>query len=62
MRPLKNVLFCPIPVSGSNFNPQNTQYIPVVKIFAFLGFEQNRTFFKGLAMRGTGKQVQRRAN
>ena len=33
-RPLKNVPFCPIPASGSNFNPQNTQCIPVVKIFA----------------------------
>jgi len=26
-------------VSGSNFNPQNTQCIPVVKIFAFLELE-----------------------
>jgi len=26
-------------VSGSNFNPQNTKCIPVVKIFAFLEFE-----------------------
>jgi len=25
--------------TGSNFNPQNTQCIPVVKIFAFLGLE-----------------------
>ncbi len=40
-RPLQNALFCPIPASGSNFNPQNTQCIPVVKIFAFLGLEQN---------------------
>jgi len=40
-RPLKNIPFCPIPVSGSNFNPQNTQCIPVVKIFTFLGLEQN---------------------
>jgi hypothetical protein len=48
-RPLKNAPFCPIPASGSNFNPQNTQQcIPVVKIFAFLGLEQNGTFFKGL--------------
>jgi hypothetical protein len=39
MRPLKNVPFCPIPASGSNFNPQNTPRIPVVKIFAFLGLE-----------------------
>jgi len=36
-------------VSGSNFNPQNTQCIPVIKIFTFLGLEQNWTFFKGLA-------------
>jgi len=28
-------------VSGSNFNPQNTKCIPVVKIFAFLKLEQN---------------------
>jgi len=41
MRPLQNAPFCPIPASGSNFNPQNTQCIPVVKIFAFLGLEQN---------------------
>jgi hypothetical protein len=38
-RPLQNAPFCPIPASGSNFNPQNTQCIPVVKIFAFLGLE-----------------------
>jgi hypothetical protein len=48
MRPLKNAPFCPIPASGSNFNPQNTQCISAVKIFAFLGLEQNGTFFKGL--------------
>jgi hypothetical protein len=40
MRPLKNALFCPIFASGSNFNPQNTECIPVVKIFAFLELEQ----------------------
>ena len=34
LRPLQNALFCPISVSGLNFNPQNTQGIPVVKIFA----------------------------
>jgi len=27
--------------TGSNCNPQNTQCIPVVKIFAFLELEQN---------------------
>jgi hypothetical protein len=35
-RPLKNVPFSPISVSGSNFNPRNTQCMSVVKIFAFL--------------------------
>jgi len=39
LRPLQNAPFRPIPASGSNFNPQNTQCIPVVKIFAFLRFE-----------------------
>jgi len=33
-------LICPISVSGSNFNPQNTSNIPAVKIFAFLELEQ----------------------
>ena len=58
-RPLQNTPFCPIPASGSNFNPQNTPCIPacpvgpadrtgVVKIFTFLGLEQNWAFFKGL--------------
>jgi len=32
--------FLPISVSGLNFNPQNTQCIPVVKIFIFLELEQ----------------------
>jgi len=41
LRPLENAPFCPISVSDSNFNPQNTQCIPVVKIFAFLELEQN---------------------
>jgi len=39
MRPLQNAPFCPIPASDSNFNPQNTQCIPAVKIIAFLGLE-----------------------
>ena len=39
LRPLKNGPFCPIPASGSNCNPRNTQCIPVVKIFAFLDLE-----------------------
>jgi hypothetical protein len=33
-----------ISTSGSNFNPRNTQCIPVVKIFAFLDLEQTETF------------------
>ncbi len=41
VKPLQNAPFCPIPASGSNFNPQNTQCIPVVKIFACLELEQN---------------------
>jgi hypothetical protein len=40
MRPLQNAPFCPISASGSNFNPQNTQCIPSVKIFVFLELEQ----------------------
>ena len=47
-RPLQNVPFRPISASGSNFNPQNTQCIPAVKVFAFLELERNRTFCKGL--------------
>jgi hypothetical protein len=31
MRPLQNGTFCPISASGSNFNPRNIQYIPVVE-------------------------------
>jgi hypothetical protein len=50
VRPLQNALFWPIPASGLNFNPQNTLCIPVVKIFAFLGLEQNWAFFKGLTV------------
>jgi hypothetical protein len=50
MRPMQNALFCPISASGSNFNPRNIQYIPVVKIFAFLNLDQNWAFFKGLNM------------
>ena len=50
-RPLQNAPFCPISVSDSNFNPQNTQCIPPVIIFVFLEREQNWTFFKGLNLR-----------
>ena len=48
VRPLHNAPFCPITASGSNFNPRNTQCIPVVEIIAFLVLGQNWTFFKGL--------------
>jgi len=40
LRPLQNVPFCPISVSGSDINPRNTQCIPAIKIFAFLDLEQ----------------------
>jgi len=39
-RPLKNAPFWPISASGSNFNPRNIKYIPVVEIFAFLDLDQ----------------------
>jgi hypothetical protein len=29
---LKNAPFCPIPASGSNFNPRNTQCIPACPV------------------------------
>jgi len=41
MRPLQNAPFRSISASGSNFNPQNTQCIPAVKIVAFLELERN---------------------
>jgi hypothetical protein len=41
LRPLQNAPFRPISVSGSDFNPQNNQCIPAVKIFTFLELEQN---------------------
>ena len=49
MRPLKNVPLCPIPASGSNFNPQNTVCIPVVnppKIGGGLKFSPSLTLNK----------------
>ena len=55
LRPLQNAAFCPISVSGSNLNPQNTICIPVVKIFAFLEREQNCAFFKGFRFRSVVK-------
>jgi len=45
---LQNGTFCPISASGSNFNPRNIQYIPVVEIFALLELEQKLPFFKDL--------------
>jgi len=39
MRPLQNPTFCPISASSSNFNPRNTQCVPVVKIIVFLELE-----------------------
>jgi hypothetical protein len=50
-RTLQIASFCPISASGSNFNPRNTQCIPVVKIIAFLEREQKYAFFKGLMWR-----------
>ncbi len=47
-RPLQNGPFCTLSASGSNFNPRNIQYIPVVEIFAFLEREQKLPFFKRL--------------
>jgi hypothetical protein len=48
-RPLQNGTICPISASGSNFNPRNILYIPVVEILAFLELEQKLPFFKGLS-------------
>ncbi len=48
MRPLQNGTLCPISASGSNFNPRNIPYIPVVEIFAFLELEHKLPFCKGL--------------
>jgi len=48
LRPSQNGTFCLISASGSNFNPRNIQYIPVVEIFAFLELEQKLPFFKDL--------------
>jgi len=49
---LQNGTFCPISASGSNSNPRNILYIPVVEIFAFLELEQKLPFFKGLTLIG----------
>jgi uncharacterized protein YlxP (DUF503 family) len=47
---LQNGTLFPISSSGSNFNPRNIQYIPVVEIFAFLELEHKLPFFKGLRL------------
>jgi len=39
--PDRKLLFFPIFASGSNYNPRNTQCIPVVIIFAFLNLGKN---------------------
>jgi len=54
VRPLQNVTLCPISASGSNFNPRNILYIPVVEIFAFLELEHKLSFFKGLTITKDG--------
>jgi len=47
LRPLKNAplsksaLICPISALRSDFNPQNIQHIPAVKILTRLDFERN---------------------
>lgn len=41
-------LFFAISASGSDFNPQNTQCIPAVKIFAFLDLGKNFSFSDSL--------------
>jgi hypothetical protein len=38
--PERKLSFSPISASDSNFNPQNTQCIPVVKIFVFLDLNE----------------------
>jgi hypothetical protein len=40
----QNIPFWPVSALGSNFNPQNTPCIPVVKIFARLDPDQTETF------------------
>jgi hypothetical protein len=41
---MQKTTFCPISLSGSNFNPQNTYSIPADKIIAFLERDQKLTF------------------
>jgi len=40
----QNAPFWPISALGSNFNPRNTQCIPVVEIFSRLELGQTETF------------------
>lgn len=49
--------FCPISMSGSNLNPQNTQCIQMVKIFALFEREQKRAFFRGFILRNSTNQL-----
>jgi len=46
MSQFQNAHFYPISASCSNFNPRNIQYIPVVKIFAFLDLEKKLNVLK----------------
>jgi hypothetical protein len=45
--PIRKWLFFPIAASGSNFNPRNTQWIPVVEIIAFLELGKTISFSDG---------------
>ena len=47
LKPLQNCYFSVMRCQASNFNPRNTQCIPPAKIFAFLAWRKNVTFFKG---------------
>jgi|GEM_PF-3614951 len=62
----KSALICPISAPGSNFNPRNIPYIPVVNPLQAnrllplkvrdlrLELEQKLPFFKGIASMGDG--------
>ncbi len=50
-KPLQNGTLCPISASGSNFNPRNILYIPVVEIIAFLELKHKLPLFKGFVSR-----------
>jgi hypothetical protein len=43
---MQNAPFCPIPTSGLNFNPQNTQCILAEKIWPFLALSKIEHFSK----------------